>query len=64
MGLLYDTVIDAKRQKAIKELEAMNILKTKNGTAIYDLTYEDLMHEWRKAAFQAIDAACESGKWF
>ncbi|CEG29589.1 hypothetical protein [Bacillus sp. B-jedd] len=64
MGLLYETVIEAKRMTAIKELERLEVLTTETGRSIYTLSFEELMYEWRRAAFLAIDITKDANGMF
>jgi hypothetical protein len=52
MGILYDTVMEAKRKHLIEELHKMNVTQTKDGRKLSDLSYADLKHELVLASFR------------
>lgn len=64
MGALRDAVLLSKRHTAIKELRSLNITVTESGKPIEEADFEELMYEWRKAAFLAIDVSVDDNKWF
>lgn len=67
MGILLESVKlerKSKRLKAIRELKALNIHTTPEGQRVEDIDYDELMYEWRKAAFLAVDVAADANKWF
>jgi hypothetical protein len=64
MGLLYDTVMEAKRKYLIEELTKMNVTQSRDGKRLSDLSYDDLKEELVLATFRYIDSQNEAGKWF
>lgn len=64
MGLLYDTVIQAKRKYLIEELAKMNVTTSKDGKNLSELSYDDLKQELVLACFRQIDIQNDQGKWF
>jgi hypothetical protein len=67
MGILLESVLkerESKRLKAIRELKLLDIHVTEEGKRVEDLDYDELMYEWRKAAFLAIDIEAEANKWY
>jgi hypothetical protein len=64
MGLLYDTVMEAKRKYLIEELTKMNVTQSRDGKRLSDLSYDDLKEELVLATFRYIDRQNEAGKWF
>lgn len=64
MGLLYDTVMQAKRKYLIEELAKLNVTKSKDGKNLSELSYDDLKHELVLACFRQIDTQKEESKWF
>jgi len=64
MGTLLDAVMLSKRYTAIKELKYLNVTVTETGKPIEEANFDELMYEWRKAAFLAVDVSSDSNKWF
>jgi hypothetical protein len=64
LGILYDTVMEAKRKYLIEELTKLNIRHSQDGKKLSDLNYNDLKHELVLASFRVIDRQNEEGKWF
>jgi hypothetical protein len=64
MGILYDTVMEAKRKYLIEELHKMNVIQTKDGKKLSDLSYDDLKQQVALARFRQIDRQNDEGKWF
>lgn len=64
MGILYNAVMQAKRNYLIDELAKMNVKKSQDGRSLSELEYEDLKQELVLACFRQIDRQNESGKWF
>lgn len=67
MGILLESVMkerESKRRKATRELKALNVHTTPEGQRVEDIDYDELMYEWRKAAFFAVDVSTEANKWF
>jgi hypothetical protein len=64
MGLLYDTVMEAKRKYLIEELTKMNVTQSRDGRKLSDLSYDELKEELVLATFRYIDRQNEAGKWF
>lgn len=67
MGILLESVMkerESKRLRAIRELKSLDIHFTDEGKKVEDLDYDELMYEWRKAAFFAIDITNDENKWF
>lgn len=66
MGILYKTVAERhkKRQVALQDLKNLNIRTSQTGKLIEDLDYDELMYEWRLAAFKAIDIENSENGWY
>ncbi|MGM0903091.1 MAG: hypothetical protein ACQEXB_18580 [Bacillota bacterium] len=64
MGTLLNAVLLSKRYTAIKELRSLNVTVTETGKPIEKADFDELMYEWRKAAFLAVDVSAEANKWF
>lgn len=64
MGLLYDTVMERKKNYLIEELAKMNVTQSKDGKDLSELSYDDLKHELVLACFRKIDTQNSESKWF
>jgi len=64
MGVLYDKVMEQKRQFLIQELHKMNVTKSSEGKDLNDLSYVDLKQELVLASFRQIDIDHPDHKFF
>ncbi|MGN7176233.1 hypothetical protein BK139_03390 [Paenibacillus sp. FSL R5-0490] len=64
MGILYESVMQQKRNILIKRLSELNISKAQSGKSINDCDYEELKYELVLASFREIDAEAAPNKWF
>jgi len=64
MGVLYDKVMEQKRQFLIQELQKMNVTKSAQGKDINNLSYDDLKYELVIASFRQIDINHPDHKFF
>jgi hypothetical protein len=56
MGILYESVMQQKRNILIKRLAELNISKAQSGKRIHECDYEELKYELVLASFRDIDA--------
>ncbi|MGM0775467.1 MAG: hypothetical protein ACQEXE_01660 [Bacillota bacterium] len=61
MGILYESVMQQKRNVLIKRLSELNISKAQSGKRIHDCDYEELKYD---ASFRDIDAEATENTWF
>jgi hypothetical protein len=64
MGVLYESVMQQKRNILIKRLSELNISKAQSGKSINDCDYEELKYELVLASFRVIDAETAQNNWF
>lgn len=64
LGILYDTVMESKRQFLIKDLLSMGVTLSQNGKSIRELDYEELKYELVLAAFRGIDVETDANNFF
>ncbi|MCM3395939.1 hypothetical protein [Cytobacillus oceanisediminis] len=64
MGILYESVMQQKRNILIKRLSELNISKAQSGKSIDECDYEELKYELVLASFREIDAEAAQNNWF
>ncbi|MFS0822150.1 hypothetical protein [Bacillus sp. 1P02SD] len=64
MGVLYDSVMEQKRQNLIQELRAAKVMVARNGQDIEELDYYELRRELSLAKIRGINIASESNIFF
>lgn len=64
MGILYESVMQQKRNVLIRRLAELNISKAQSGKSIHDCDYEELKYELVLASFREIDAEAAQNNWF
>ncbi|MBU8773212.1 hypothetical protein [Cytobacillus oceanisediminis] len=64
MGILYESVIQQKRNILIKRLAELNISKAQSGKSIHDCDYEELKYELVLASFREIDTEAAENNWY
>jgi hypothetical protein len=64
MGILYESVMQQKRNILIRRLAELNISKAQSGKSIHECDYEELKYELVLASFREIDAETVRYNWF
>ncbi len=64
VGILYEKVMEHKRRLALRDLNNMNIQLSQSGAPVEELEFDELMYEWRLAAFKMIDVDSDQNNWF
>lgn len=64
MGILYESVIQQKKNILIKRLAELHISKAQSGKSIHDCGYEELKYELVLASFREIDAETSANTWY
>jgi hypothetical protein len=64
MGVLYESVMQQKRNILIKRLSELNISRAQSGKKIHECDYEELKYELVLASFRDIDAEAAENTWF
>ncbi|MBU8732352.1 MULTISPECIES: hypothetical protein [Cytobacillus] len=64
MGILYESVMQQKRNILIKRLSELNISKAQSGKRIHDCDYEELKYELVLASFREINTEGTQNNWF
>ncbi|EFV74459.1 hypothetical protein HMPREF1013_05339 [Bacillus sp. 2_A_57_CT2] len=64
MGILYESVIQQKRNILIKRLAELNISKAQSGKSIHDCDYDELKYELVLASFREIDTEAAENTWY
>ncbi|EFV79300.1 hypothetical protein HMPREF1013_00216 [Bacillus sp. 2_A_57_CT2] len=64
MGILYESVMQQKRNVLIKRLSELNISRAQSGKSVHDCDYEELKYELVLASFREIDAEAAQNNWF
>jgi len=64
VGILYEKVMEQKRRLALRDLHNMNIQLSQSGIPVEELEFDELMYEWRLAAFKVINVESDENSWF
>lgn len=64
MGILYESVMQQKRNILIKRLAELKISRAQSGKSIHDCDYEELKYELVLASFLELDSEAAENNWF